>query len=101
MRPAQLTATNGPRARFEVTWICAGDDVLADTALAGDEDFGVAGRGAMRQTEDFKNLRAAADNRSSVGGGAAQRGAFQTRAILMRAAMSKGCALALPHREVC
>ena len=49
VRPAQLSATNAPRARGELRVDVARDDVLADAALAGDEDLGIPDRRTLRE----------------------------------------------------
>ena len=43
--------------------MCAGDEILADAALAGDEDLGgSAGRGAVRHGQELDQLGAGRDN---------------------------------------
>ena len=83
---AQFTATNGREARAE--WACMlGNDVLADAALAGDEDLGVAG-GARRQqrgpaasrlTSTKPALQAAAVSDTSRTGGGSQQSTGASR----------------------
>ena len=55
VRPAQLTATNGPAARVELHVDRAGDQVLADAALAGDQDLRFAHRRPAGDREDFEH----------------------------------------------
>ena len=60
--PAQLTAMNGRAARARARVDLAGDEILADAALAGDEHLRVAGRHALHEREDVRHLLARADD---------------------------------------
>ena len=50
-----------PAARGDSAWSVAGDEILADAALAGDEDLGVADGGAPRQAQHFRHRGTRAD----------------------------------------
>ena len=52
-------AVGAQRVRVDL----ARDEILADAAFTGDQDLGVADRGALREPQHFGELRTASDNR--------------------------------------